>query len=43
MDEQFIELKKILIALLLQVDEKPKMNNYLLQIRTILDSFENKI
>ena len=40
MDEVFIKLKKELIGLLLQVEDKPKMNNYLLQIRTILDSFD---
>jgi len=41
--ENFIKLKKELIGLLLEINDKITMNNILLQLRTILDSFEEKI
>jgi hypothetical protein len=39
MDKQFIKMKRELIGLLLEVNDKPKMNNYLLQLQTIIDGF----
>ena len=41
--EELIKLKRQLIGLLLEVNDKITMNNILLQLRTILDSFEEKI
>ena len=41
--EELIKLKRELIGLLLEVNDKITMNNILLQLRTILDSFEEKI
>ena len=43
MEERFIKIKRELIGLLLEVNDKITMNNILLQLRTILDSFEEKI
>lgn len=40
MEERFIKIKRELIGLLLEVNDKSKMNNILLQLRTILDSFD---
>ena len=41
--EELIKLKRQLIGLLLEVNDKITMNNIILQLRTILDSFEEKI
>ena len=38
--EELIKLKRELIGLLLEVNDKITMNNILLQLRTILDSFD---
>jgi len=38
--EELIKLKRQLIGLLLEVNDKITMNNILLQLRTILDSFD---
>jgi hypothetical protein len=39
-DIKFIELKHKIIEFLLNIEDQTKMNNYLLQLQTILDSFE---
>jgi hypothetical protein len=38
-DMKFIEIKKDLIILLLKEENKIKLNNYILQINTILEEF----
>ena len=38
-DIKFIEIKKDLIILLLKEENKIKLNNYILQINTILEEF----
>ena len=38
--ENFIKLKRELIGLLLDVNDKITMNNIILELRTILDSFD---
>ena len=38
--EELIKLKRQLIGLLLEVNDKITMNNIILQLRTILDSFD---
>lgn len=39
-DIRFIELKSNLIKFLITIDDKTKLNNYLLQLQTILDGFK---
>ena len=38
--EELIKLKRELIGLLLEVNDKITMNNIILELRTILDSFD---
>jgi hypothetical protein len=39
-DIKFIELKHKIIEFLITIEDKTKINNYILQLQTILDSFE---
>ena len=41
-DIRFIELKHKIIKFLITIEDKTKLNNYLLQLQTILDEFNNK-
>ncbi len=41
-DIRFIELRHKIIKLLITIEDKTKLNNYLLQLQTILDEFNNK-
>ena len=38
--EELIKIKRELIGLLLEVNDKITMNNIILELRTILDSFD---
>jgi len=42
-DIRFIELRHKIIQFLITIEDKTKMNNYLLQLETILDEFKRKI
>ena len=41
-DIRFIELRHKIIKFLITIEDKTKLNNYLLQLQTILDEFNNK-
>jgi hypothetical protein len=42
-DIRFIELRHKIIQFLITIEDKTKINNYLLQLETILDEFKRKI
>ena len=39
-DIRFIELRHKIIKFLITIDDKTKLNNYLLQLQTIIDGFK---
>lgn len=41
-DMKFIQLRHDIIKFLITIEDKTKLNTYLLQLQTILDEFNNK-
>jgi len=40
-DMNFIKIRHEVIKFLITIDDKTKLNNYLLQLQTVLDEFNN--